>query len=326
MEYVCKSILLQVDQLREQLDRLDLGKLVRTFFEQDSNSHSEGLENPRTTGREIRAARRQRVRQQTEDLENLLNAWKWATANFNGQVTRSYVESIVRLIEPDNPSVFQGYRTDNVRITGINSIMPPQSVKVPDQMESLFTLVNTQDLHPVERAVLTHFHVSRIHPFIDGNGRSARLLQNLILHHEEYAPPIIRVEERSFYQELLRGALRGYELRTASGSPSDTLSNEEKLFFNYLATKVMMTYSDAMTVLDKLPVYHIVLKRVKDPSLIYGIKRRLEDHFRAGNLGQARLSPDDRNCIIVRGNITGNRIRELVEKSYDRKYTVERKK
>ena len=326
MEYVSKSLLLQVDQLREQLDRLDLGKLVRTFFEHDSNSHSEGLENPGTTGREIRAARRVKLKHKTTDLENLLNAWRWATTSFTGQVNRSYVESIVRLIEHDNLAVVHGYRTDNVRITGFEAIMPPQYVKVPSQMESLFALVNNQDLHPVERAVLTHFHISRIHPFIDGNGRSARLLQNLILSHEEYAPCIIRAEERSFYQELLRAALRGYENRTASGLTSDSVSNEEKLFFDYLSTKIIMTYKDAMSVLDKLPVYHIVLKRVKDPSLIYGVKRRLEDYFRAGNLGQARISPDDRNCIIVRGNITGDTIRGLVERSYDHKYTIERKK
>lgn len=326
MEYVSKSLLLQVDQLREQLDRLDLGKLVRTFFEQDSISHSERLENPGTTSKEIRTARRQKVKKQTEDLENLLNAWQWAIANFTGQVNRGYVESIVRLIEPDNPSVVEGYRKDNVRITGTTSIMPPQYIKVSYQMENLFRLVNNQDSHPVERAVLIHFHISRIHPFFDGNGRSARLLQNLILHCKEYAPPIIRAEERLFYQELLRSALRGYENRTASDSIGDTLSSEEKLFFNYLATKVMVTYNDAMTVLDKLPVYHIVLTKIKDPSLIYGVKRKFEDYFRAGNLGQARISTDYQNCIIVRGNITEDMINELVKRSYDHKYTVERKK
>ena len=64
-------------------------------------------------------------------------------------------------------------------------------------------------LHPVERAVLAHFRLVHVHPFIDGNGRTARLLMNLILMRQGYPPAIVRVDERPSYYDTLDAAHAG---------------------------------------------------------------------------------------------------------------------
>jgi len=66
-----------------------------------------------------------------------------------------------------------------------------------------------QALHPVELAALAHFRLVDLHPFVDGNGRTARLLMNLILLRNGYPLAVIRNEDRSRYYDLLEKAHQG---------------------------------------------------------------------------------------------------------------------
>lgn len=67
-----------------------------------------------------------------------------------------------------------------------------------------------RDLHPVERAALAHHRLVAIHPFIDGNGRTARLIMNLLLIRDGYPPTVIRRENRRQYYQVLAQADRGH--------------------------------------------------------------------------------------------------------------------
>jgi Fic family protein len=87
------------------------------------------------------------------------------------------------------------YRKINVGISGSNHT-PPHFLQVPEAMSELFTWYeeNKHVLHPVELAALFHFKFVFIHPFADGNGRTARLLLNLILMQNGYPPIIIKAD------------------------------------------------------------------------------------------------------------------------------------
>ncbi len=61
-------------------------------------------------------------------------------------------------------------------------------------------------LHPIERAARVHIDFVGIHPFVDGNGRTARLLMNLELMKSGFPPVIIKVEDRLSYYEALDNA------------------------------------------------------------------------------------------------------------------------
>jgi Fic family protein len=83
------------------------------------------------------------------------------------------------------------YRRGNVRITG-PTFVPPDMTAVPGLMHDFavwLASAETHVLHAVEFAALAHFKLVDIHPFIDGNGRTARLLMNLILLRAGYPPP-----------------------------------------------------------------------------------------------------------------------------------------
>ncbi|MFQ6057265.1 MAG: Fic family protein [Anaerolineae bacterium] len=109
---------------------------------------------------------------------------------------------ILRTIDDENAGC---YRSVQVRITG-TTYVPPEAIAVPSLMRELVGWLNSNEaagLHPVERAALAHFRLAHIHPFVDGNGRTARLLMNLILMREGYPPAIIRMERRPQYYEAL---------------------------------------------------------------------------------------------------------------------------
>ena len=102
------------------------------------------------------------------------------------------------------------YRNAGVRITGANFI-PPNALKVPALMAELIGWLNDNPdgLHPLQQATLFHHRFVHIHPFFDGNGRTIRLLFNLLLMREGYPPAIILRTDRKKYYEALNQANEG---------------------------------------------------------------------------------------------------------------------
>ncbi|OGK22703.1 hypothetical protein A3H80_01965 [Candidatus Roizmanbacteria bacterium RIFCSPLOWO2_02_FULL_37_19] len=85
------------------------------------------------------------------------------------------------------------YRTKQVVIrnseTGEVTFRPPDAVEVPFLMREFYYWLNkvdSNDLHPILKAGISHHELVRVHPFIDGNGRVARALVTLILFLEKY--------------------------------------------------------------------------------------------------------------------------------------------
>lgn len=101
------------------------------------------------------------------------------------------------------------YRSVPVRISG-SSVVLPNPAKVPDLMAEMQNWLNNKPkLHAVELAAEAHYQLVTIHPFVDGNGRTARLLMNLILMMQGYPPAIIRKRDRLAYISALEKAQLG---------------------------------------------------------------------------------------------------------------------
>lgn len=95
------------------------------------------------------------------------------------------------------------YRDENVKIKGATHI-PPDYLIVPELMEKL--IINYEDwkkYHPIIRAALLHGELVKIHPFVDGNGRTSRLVMNLSLMNSGYLPVIVKKEKRLEYYNAL---------------------------------------------------------------------------------------------------------------------------
>ena len=108
----------------------------------------------------------------------------------------------------DNPNAGK-YRNVQVLISGAKHV-PPQPYLVPKQMEDFFIWYNQNKatLHPVILSATLHEKLVTIHPFIDGNGRTSRLLMNLILLQHGYPIAILKgdVQSRLQYYTALETA------------------------------------------------------------------------------------------------------------------------
>lgn len=103
------------------------------------------------------------------------------------------------------------YRRVNVLISGAGHI-PPQAEHVPEKMEAFFRWYGTAQgtLHPVEFAAHVHADFVNIHPFKDGNGRTARLIMNFELMSAGFPTVIVPVDARpDYYRNLDLAATQG---------------------------------------------------------------------------------------------------------------------
>jgi len=100
------------------------------------------------------------------------------------------------------------YRTRNVRITGaVRS--PPDWKNIVSEMDDLIADIKEQDRSVIDMTAYLHHRFAAIHPFIDGNGRVARLLGNLYLIRNGYPPIVLDKKNRQQYYQVLRDADNG---------------------------------------------------------------------------------------------------------------------
>lgn len=114
---------------------------------------------------------------------------------------RNIHQLILKNIDDENAG---RYRQQNVLISGATT-NPPDHTLLNDQMAQFIDWYNQEAhiLHPIERAAKVHADFVGIHPFVDGNGRTSRLLMNLELMKAGYPPSVITVENRLAYYEAL---------------------------------------------------------------------------------------------------------------------------
>jgi Fic family protein len=141
------------------------------------------------------------------------------------------------------------YRNSKVIIGGAKH-QPPEAIQIPNLMYELIEWVekNHRKLHPIEFAAILHHKFVHIHPFFDGNGRTGRLLMNLIIMQSGYPLAIILKNDRKKYYQVLRKADDGNDkdlidfiTRTVDRSLNiylDTLTNSSEKKEKYISLAI----------------------------------------------------------------------------------------
>lgn len=128
------------------------------------------------------------------------------------RITEKLIREIHSLVVRDDEESSPGsYRDIEVRIAGSEHV-PPAAYKLPQLMNDLVTSfrdVNKSKHHPIEFAARLHHDFVGIHPFKDGNGRTGRVLMNIILMQVGYPLAVIQKEDRQKYYRVLEKAHRG---------------------------------------------------------------------------------------------------------------------
>ena len=125
---------------------------------------------------------------------------EWNIKNIHGLILK----------EIDNKNAGK-YRTENIKISGATQV-PTDCIKVPEEIERLMYRYEEWDkYHPLIRSALLHGEFVSIHPFVDGNGRTTRLLMNFEAMKNGYLPIIIRADIRTKYYNALDKAMVSHD-------------------------------------------------------------------------------------------------------------------
>ena len=162
-----------------------------------------------------------------EKIITFLNESKNVNENFMLNIHKI----ILTGLDDDNAGF---YRNCRVRISGSTVIMP-NPLKVPDLMTDFYNwLSDNMDNEPLT-AILTHLKFVSIHPFVDGNGRCARLLMNTILLKFGFAPIVIRPTDRKKYLSVVEN----YQLK-----------GDDKPYINFMLNLLNRSLKVLITMLD----------------------------------------------------------------------------
>lgn len=127
-----------------------------------------------------------------------------------GEITvNDILEIHKRVLGYVDPTEAGRFRTTQVYV---GDFVPPQASELEGLMDEFIEWLNAEssfELHPIELAALTHYKLVTIHPFFDGNGRTSRLLMNLILMQVGFPPVIVPKEEKHRYYQTLDAANKG---------------------------------------------------------------------------------------------------------------------
>jgi len=192
---------------------------LKDKFEIDMSYHSNAIEGNRLTLRETWLVIKKGITISGKSLEEHLEATNHReaielmekSARKNEKIAEIDVLNlhavILDKIDPQNAGF---YRHSNVFIQG-SELKLPKWRDVPELMKKVYEELNNQDIgiDAIYSSVKLHYDTVRIHPFIDGNGRLARLLMNLRLLRAGFPPLILRKEERRAYYSALEKADKG---------------------------------------------------------------------------------------------------------------------
>ncbi|KAG7204205.1 hypothetical protein KM043_002036 [Ampulex compressa] len=140
-------------------------------------------------------------------------AMKYINATLVNRVGSIFVKDILeihrRVLGHVDPIEGGQFRRTQVYVGGH---VPPGPGDIHYLMEEFVLWLNSERairMHPVRYAALAHYKLVHIHPFSDGNGRTSRLLMNMILMQAGYPPVIVHKEHRHTYYENLQIANAG---------------------------------------------------------------------------------------------------------------------
>ncbi|MEY4433790.1 MAG: hypothetical protein RLZZ44_1924 [Bacteroidota bacterium] len=240
------SILVQIDELKTKLDRFRQYDSYRISqaLELEYTFESNRIEGNTMTLRETDLVINEGLTISGKSMREHLEAINHQEAiafikelmNKNTSLKEREVLSIHNLIlRGIHPEDAGRYRKVQVMIKG-SDYMPPQPFLVAKEMEEYFIWyeTNKNKLHPVVLAAEMHERLVSIHPFIDGNGRTSRLVMNLILLQHGYVIANIKgdYQTRMRYYETL-------EIAQTQNNKEDFIlfiaQNEKESLERYLA-------------------------------------------------------------------------------------------
>ena len=250
MDYLLNSIRTKKEQL-DQLRPLSADALahLQKYYDVELTYTSNAIEGNTLTHRETAEVIKHGITVGGKSLREHLEAvdhyeallWMRELAAKSVQVGENIVyEMHRRIVARSQPEIAGIYSSHARRIAG-SPVIFPNPLIIPDLMATLGDWLEQAPPTPAT-AFEAHFRLTAIHPFSDGNGRTARLLMNLLLIRDGYTPVAVRPEDRKTYLDTLEQA---------------SLANDLKPFQTFMHERLDATLDEYLSALqESLPSPH----------------------------------------------------------------------
>jgi len=218
---ITKSIannILRIEQIKEQIKTLPVTPQLMASLRESAKlittHYSTQIEGNRLTQEQvIEVIKNNKIIPQRQRDENEIKGYYKAIeyveklAKKKSTITENEIQTIHSLVENNNkPTLYrEGQNVIKDSLTGNIVYMPPEASDVEKLMNDFVNWINYDVETPLPiKAAIAHYQFVTIHPYYDGNGRSARLLTTLILHKNGYdLKGIYSLEE--YYAKDLKG-------------------------------------------------------------------------------------------------------------------------
>lgn len=149
----------------------------------------EGTFNSREQAAEFIRRNKQPRNKSEQMVKNNYDALTYVLEHLEDEINEETILQIARIVTRSGAEVqVTGYRDGAVYVTGREGVVytPPQADAVPEMMRLLVEFIQKSELHPLLKACIAHFYFVYVHPFGDGNGRTARALSYMMLLQAGY--------------------------------------------------------------------------------------------------------------------------------------------
>ena len=254
-------------------------------------------------------------------FNRLKNAWDHLAQN---GLNFHSLYNLGHIIDPES-NRSSGLRKLEVQFGGF---APPAPSVLPDRVHGLAYFLENVQIHPVRRAVNAHLDTVMIHPYEDGNGRAARLLQNFCLDERGYPSAIIPSTEARLYRTLIGETIK--ERVSGAGSWKDPGKAEES-FVEYISSKILSSAQRLEQELKSKRAYTVLLKERGNPGLAHVTARKIRSKGRFGGNEGIKVSVDKKNgnrgeSLTVIGDISQKDLNKILSEVVGRhsiKYSID---
>ena len=199
----------------------DAGDAILTEFAKEFIFNSNNIEGSKIPAEEVKGiieSGNSRYQNANEVLEvhNSIDAMKYIQKGFKfniGSIKKLYYILTKDLLMQNGEPYPRGFKTVNNIVNNMETVPPnmviPRLTDLLDRYKK-----NKRQTHPLKQAMDFHLNYEQIHPFLDGNGRTGRLIMNKILMSQKYFPIIIySVNSRAYFNSISKGLI-GKNMKT----------------------------------------------------------------------------------------------------------------
>ena len=184
-------------------------------------------------------------------------------AQNNKEITQNDILNIHKEILKSIDDDYAGcYKNVRVRISG-SAVVMPNPLKVPDLMKEFIKFINSKTGNVIQQAITAHFKFVSIHPFIDGNGRTARLLLNLLLLKNGCYPIIIRPRDRKNYLKTIEKGQLKADLTSYNEFMFKTLNNSYQTYIDMFNNEIDFENKNLVTISEFARIAKVPISTIR---------------------------------------------------------------